>query len=146
MSTADSSAPAALDAALLALRPPVAAELPAEPAATTADFLHRTLRPLLKLQNPRLLAVTADFLLDHHVPFQVAGPAEQQRLLAELLTRNVKLRYTIVGLVTGLFTAAEMRFYRSQRAEVNRRLLELAVRRVQDQASAVAALLAASDA
>ena len=133
---------AAHDAALLALRPAVPAELPPEPAPTTADFLHRTLRPLLKLQNPRLLALAADFLHDHHVPFGAASPTDQQRLLAELLARNVKLRYTIVGLITGLFTEAETRFYRAHRSELNRRLLELAVQRVQGQAAAVAGLLA----
>lgn len=135
------SAATALDAALLALRPTVEAELPPEPAATAADFLHRTLRPLLKLQNPHLLAAAADFLYDHHVPFLAASPADQQRHLTDLLSRNVKLRYTIVGMITGLFTTAEASYYRAQRAELNRRLLELAVRRVQDQASEVARLL-----
>lgn len=129
------------DAALLALRPPVASEPGTGPAATVGDFLHRTLRPVLKLQNPRLLAAVADFLLDHHMPFRAAGPAERQRLVAELLTRNTKLRYTVVGLVTGLFTTEETQFYRAHRPELNRRLLELAVRRTQDQTEAVAELL-----
>ncbi|SES81777.1 hypothetical protein [Hymenobacter actinosclerus] len=127
------------DAALLALRPVVAAETTATPA-TPGDFLHATLRPVLKLQNPLLLAVVADFVRDHHVPLPSAAPADQVRLLAELLGRNTKLRYTVVGLITGLFTTAETAFYRQHRPELNRRLLELATRRVQDQAAAVAAL------
>jgi hypothetical protein len=132
---------AATDGALLALRPAVVAQLSPEPVASVADFLHRTLRPVLKLQNERLLAVTADFLHDHHVPFRAAQVADQQRLLAELLGRNTKLRYTLVGLVVGLFTTAELHFYRTHRSELNRRLLELAVRRAQDQTAALVALL-----
>ncbi|WP_019946327.1 hypothetical protein [Hymenobacter aerophilus] len=127
------------DAALLALRPVVTAETTTTPA-TPGDFLHATLRPVLKLQNPLLLAVVADFVRDHHVPLATAAPADQVRLLAELLGRNTKLRYTVVGLITGVFSTEETAFYRQHRPELNRRLLELATRRVQDQAATVAAL------
>ena len=133
------------DAALQALRPAVPTETPtAEPVPTTvADFLHAVLRPVLKLQNPMLLAVVSDFVHDHHVPLARVAPTDQQRLMAELLTRNTKLRYTIVGLVTGLFTTEEFAFYRQHRPELNRRLLELASRRVQDQVPAVLTLVPA---
>jgi hypothetical protein len=130
------------DAALLALRPSIATE-PASGDATVADFLHHTLRPVLKLQNEVLLAVVADFVRDHHVPLAAAGLPNQQRQLTELLTRNLKLRYTVVGLISGLFTSAELEYYRQHRPELNRRLLELAVRRVQDQAAVVVELSAA---
>ncbi|RSK37211.1 hypothetical protein [Hymenobacter metallilatus] len=127
------------DAALLALRP-------ALPVSVTADdtpvarFLHITLRPLLKLQNQLLLAVVADFVRDHHVPLGAAGSTERQRLLAELLSRNTKLRYLVVGLVLGQFTEPELHLYQQHRPELNRRILELASRRVQDQAATVAEL------
>ncbi|GAA3918207.1 hypothetical protein [Hymenobacter algoricola] len=126
------------DAALLALRPAVATELPATAEATPGDFLHRTLRPVLKLQNQLLLLTVADFVREHHMNFAGLGPAEQQRVVGELLARNVKLRYTIIGLVTGVFTGPETSFYRSRRGEINRRLLELATKRVQDQVAALA--------
>ena len=129
------------DAALLALRP-VLAVAPATGDATAGDFLHHTLRPVLKMQNKLLLAVVADFVRDHHVPLITASATDQQRLLTELLTRNVKLRYTVIGIVSGLFTSNELEYYRQHRPELNRRLLELAVRRVQDQAEEVVNLLA----
>ena len=127
-----------LTAALLALRPAIAAELPETSSSTAGDFLHRTLRPVLKLQNELLLLVVADFIQEHHIPFQIASSVERERLVAELLTRNVKLRYTIIGLIRGMFTSAETAFYRQHRSELNRRLLELATQRVQSQVAAVA--------
>lgn len=130
------------DTALLALRPLIAAELPALAEATPGDFLHRTLRPVLKLQNERLLLTVADFVREHHLAFAKTEMARQQRLVAELLARNVKLRYTIIGLVSGVFTGPEISFYRQQRPVLNRCLLELATRRVQDQVATLAALLA----
>jgi hypothetical protein len=129
------------DTTLLALRPTIAANLAAEPEDTVGDFQHRTLRPVLKLQNELLLRAIASFLRDHHVPFATALPELQAQHLKELLGRNVKLRYTIIGLITALFTGREMAFYDQHRAELNRRLLELAQRRALDQGQAIADLL-----
>jgi hypothetical protein len=133
------------DAALVALRPTIATTNPAEAEVTAGHFLHITLRPVLKLQNELLLLLVADFVRDHHLRL-APDLAEQQRQLAELLTRNTKLRYTIVGLITGQFTAAEYAFYRPHRAELNRRLLELAQRRVLNQMAIVVQLTAAGEA
>ncbi|MCA8831992.1 hypothetical protein [Hymenobacter pini] len=131
------------DAALAALRPTV--QVSATPNDTpVAHFLHTTLRPVLKLQHDVLLLVVADFVRDHHIPLSSAAGTEQQRLLTELLSRNTKLRYTIVGLIVGQFTRPELATYRQHRPELNRRLLELASRRVQDQAAAVATLSSAA--
>lgn len=132
-----------LTTALLALRPAISAELPETPTSTVGDFLHRTLRPVLKLQNELLLLIVADFVREHHIPYQGASSYEQERLVTELLTRNVKLRYTIIGIISGLFTPAETAFYRQHRAELNRRLLELATQRAQDQVTTIAEFIAA---
>jgi hypothetical protein len=121
---------------LLALRPLVPTET-TDADGTAGVFLHATLRPVLKLQNALLLAVMADFVRDHHI---VLRPTDQHHQLTELLSRNTKLRYTVVGLVTGAFTAEEHAYYRQHRSELNRRLLEMALRRVLDQAAAVVAL------
>lgn len=142
----DSSVVAAADAALLALRPTILTQLPTETDSTTGDFLHRTLRPVLKLQNELLLLLVADFLREHHVAFAGRGTAEQKSQVAELLGRNVKLRYTVIGCVIGLFTQAEHTFYRLHRSDINRRLLELATQRVNSQLPALAQLLAAPSA
>ena len=91
------------DAALLALRPLVPTET-TDAADTVGAFLHTTLRPVLKLQNDLLLAVVADIVRDHHI---ILRPTDQHHQLTELLGRNTKLRYTVVGLITGQFTAEE---------------------------------------
>ncbi|MCB2376372.1 hypothetical protein LGH70_02190 [Hymenobacter sp. BT635] len=138
--------PTPTDAALLALRPVLPMALPTEPESNTGDFLHRTLRPVLKLQNELLLTVIADFVREHHIAFAGRSTTEQQRQLAELLARNVKLRYTIIGCVMGLFTGPELAFYRQNRSEVNRRILELTTQRVQSQLAALAMIVTAGPA
>ncbi|PJJ54486.1 hypothetical protein [Hymenobacter chitinivorans] len=136
-----SALPTSADTALLALRPVLPTTLAVAPEPTAGDFLHRTLRPVLKLQNELLLALVADFLREHHVAFQARNEAEQLRTVTELLSRNVKLRYTIIGVIIGLFTSSEQEFYRQHRSELNRRLLELATQRVSSQLPALTAQL-----
>ena len=121
------------DEAIVSLRPVIATEAHEE-EGTVGTFLHATLRPVLKLQNDLLLAVVADFVRDHHI---LLRPTDQHHQLSELLGRNTKLRYTVVGLISGQFTADEYAFYRQYRAELNRRLLEMALRRVLDQADSL---------
>lgn len=118
------------DAALLALRPHVEGQPPAIPTpATVADFQHQVLRPLLKLQHAVLLATVADFALDYRLPLG-SPEATLRPALTELLARNARLRATLIGLITGLFTQEELAFYRPHRSELNRRLLDLAEQRV----------------
>ncbi|WP_165822086.1 hypothetical protein [Hymenobacter edaphi] len=132
----------AADAALRGLRPAVDAA-PASPPELTADtLLHAALRPILKLHNARLLRLVADFARDYRLPLPGAAPADQARLLEELLRRNQRLQHTAVGLVTALLTMPEYEYYRHHRAEVNRRLLELLRQRVATQVPAVVALAA----
>ncbi|AIZ64847.1 hypothetical protein PK28_16340 [Hymenobacter sp. DG25B] len=127
----------ARDTALLAMRPLIEGVPAYETPQTVADFLHHTLRPLLKLQNMPLLLTLTDYVHDHHIPLAQRSSTEQQRLLTDLLARNVKLRYTLVGLIAGLFTAAETAFYRQHRPELNRRLIEMATHRLLDQLPAL---------
>ncbi|MGI4734337.1 MAG: hypothetical protein ACRYG7_04075 [Janthinobacterium lividum] len=118
------------DAALLALRPAIEGQPPAIPTpATVADFQHQVLRPLLKLQHGVLLATVADFAHEYHLPL-TGEVTEVQPVISELLTRNTRLRATLTGVVSGLFTRAELAFYRQNRNELNRRLLDLAQQRV----------------
>ncbi|RZK20404.1 MAG: hypothetical protein EOO56_12755 [Hymenobacter sp.] len=118
------------DAALLALRPAIEGQPPANPTpATVADFQHQVLRPLLKLQHSVLLATVGDFVQEYRLPLH-GSEAEIGPAIEELLARNTRLRATITGLVVGLLTQAELAFYRQHRPELNRRLLDLAQQRV----------------
>lgn len=130
------------DDLLLQLRPPVTADAPTSADLSADALLHQALRPILKLLNPRLLQLVADFARDYRLPLASAAPTDQQRLLDELLRRNQRLQHTAVGLVTALLTAAEYAYYRQHRSEINRRLLELLRQRVATQLPAVVALVA----
>jgi hypothetical protein len=123
-----SASPTRPDNALLALRPAIAGQPAAIPTPdNVADFQHQVLRPVLKLQHAVLLATVADFAQDYRLPLATADPT---RLLTELLARNARLRATLAGLAVGVLTQPELAFFRQHRAELTRRLLDLAGQRV----------------
>ena len=124
------------DRALLALRPDVDADpdLASEPAEA---FLHRTLRPVLKLQNDALLA-----LVTHDVAKRVPGfaglPSEDRRQrLAATLRSDSRLKRVLLGIVLGALTANELVFALDHEAEVRRRVVALLAERVLSQSDQV---------
>lgn len=126
------------DRALLALRPTVDAD--PELADTDLEaFLHRTLRPVLKLQNPTLLAlVAAD--VDKRVPgFADLPDEDRRRRLAATLKTDSRLKRVLLGVVWGALTADELAFALGHEAEVRRRVIALLAERVLSQADALPA-------
>ena len=128
------------DDALLAMRP----DVPAEPAETDAErFLHATLRPVLKLQNEALLALTA-----HHIGglvprFASFAPDDRRERLHAMLRTDSRLKRTLVGAVLGVLTQDELAFALRHQAETRRRIVALLAERLASQADSVAARTAA---
>lgn len=124
------------DRALLALRPTVAAD-PAAADSEVEAFLHRTLRPVLKLQNGTLLTLVAAELRKRVPGFDGFAPADRRQRLAETLKRDSRLKRVLLGVVYGVLTQGELAFALEHEAEVRRRVVALLVERVTSQADAV---------
>ena len=126
------------DAALLALRPQVDAA-PEEAVSEVEAFLHRTLRPVLKLQNDPLLALVAADLRKRVSGFAAFAPDDARERLVSTLKADARLKRVLLGLVLGMLTTDELAFALENDAEVRRRVMLLVVERVRSQAEAVQA-------
>ncbi len=132
------------DRALLALRPTIQITEPASggadpeaPVSETEAFLHRTLRPILKLQNPTLLALVAADVAGRVPGFERFAPDDRRQRLAETLRRDSRLKRVLLGAVLGAMTADELAFALAHEAEVRRRVVALLTERVLSQADQV---------
>ena len=122
------------DRALLALRPAV----DTDPAATEVEaFFHRTLRPVLKLQNDALLALVAADVAKRVPGFDRFAPDDRRERLAQTLRQDSRLKRVLLGVVYGALTAEELAFALDHEAEVRRRVVALLTERVTSQADAV---------
>jgi hypothetical protein len=148
------SAPALRDPALLAMRPTtpgiseavstLAPEQDAHEPHTLEYFLHATLRSILKLQHESLVRLVAMHVSAHRSSFLQLSIKQQYDFLTNALKKEVSLRMLVIGVIVGHFTEAELVRYTSSsadKAEIHRRIIELAARRVCDAREAVIALL-----
>lgn len=122
---------------LLSLRP----DVDAAPAAATTEleaFLHRTLRPVLKLQNETLLALVAADVRKRVPGFDGFAPDDQRERLAETLRRDSRLKRVLLGVVYGALTQGELAFALAHEPEVRRRVVALLAERVTSQTGTVA--------
>ena len=124
------------DRALLSLRPSVDAE-PDAAATEVEAFLHRTLRPALKLQNDALLALVASDVAKRVPGFSRFAPDDRREHLRTTLRRDSRLKRVLLGVVLGVLTADELAFALDHEAEVRRRVVALLVERVDSQADRV---------
>ena len=144
--TADHGTPgrgtAGRDAALVAMRPAIATADPDRAATAAEAFLHRTLRPVLKLQNGTLLALVAAHVGGLVKGFAAFAPDDRRERLGALLRTDSRLKRTLVGVVLGALTSGELAFAMEHEAEVRRRIVALVAERVAGQEGTVAALCA----
>lgn len=134
------------DAALLALRPTTTAIEQAVNALATAEsstevpttleyFLHSTLRSILKLQHNTLVRLVALHTSPHRSSFLQLSAQHQCDFLTTALKKDVSLRMLVIGAIVGHFTEEELERYSANaedKAEIHKRIIELASRRVCD--------------
>ncbi len=125
------------DTTLLAVRPTIPAvetirHNDAIPKDSQEYFLHTVLRPILKLQDPVLVSLSALFLAKFRSTFLQKTRAEQEAFLTTSMKKDAALRSLLIGVCVGQFTAEELQYYSASehQAEINKRIIELAAKRV----------------
>ncbi len=119
------------DTQLLSIRPKIALET----AKSTPEeqFQNLTLRPILKLQHPLLIAAFQKGTQKHHKVLQNLPQPARQALVAEIIRSDHRLRQLLIGMVIGQFTADEYAVFTQNEAPLMRRLIALLVQRLQSE-------------
>jgi len=107
-------------------------------SAAIETFQHETLRPILKMLNPSILALVASYLTKYGTGFAAMDPADQVRKARNLVSTDRRLKRTLVGMAMGHFTDDEFAFYLQHRHELRRRMIDLLETRVTDQVDVLA--------
>lgn len=91
-------------------------------------FQNEVLRPILKFQN-ELFQI--EWWLSGHFEFiqSIKSTSLKRSTLSTFLSKNPMISSRYVGMVCGLFTEAELKFYLSQKSMVDKRIKELLVTR-----------------
>lgn len=110
--------------------------VPTQPTDSPEEaFQNTTLRPILKQHHDLLSAILRHYLVKRKVHPEQVPAAKRLAKVKELVTRDNRLRGLLFGVVVGHFTAAELEIYLEKEGEINRRITNLLVERLQSSLS-----------
>lgn len=96
-------------------------------------FQNETLRPILKMQNPLFIAIFKNYIKKHKNSFYELGLEKRLQYIEHAVQRDVKFRNSLKGVVIGQFTVEEYELYITNSSALNKRMMNMVVKRLKDQ-------------
>jgi hypothetical protein len=93
-------------------------------------FQNKTLRPLLKLLNDKILSITQEKLPKLG---NIAHLEERRKYIHQIFDKNPGVTHLLIGMIIGLMTMQELHYYLSNQNEINRRIKGMIIERIASQ-------------
>lgn len=116
-----------------ACRPALDLEYDAVNASVDLVFQNEVLRPILKFQNPLLLGYFLDYCLKKKVNFTDLSQDKQKHFVSNLLSKEQKIKNQMIGMVAGLMSVEEHKYYLANLKSVNKRIISMLKERILSQ-------------
>lgn len=110
---------------LLALRPEISALKINETMSADELFQNKTLRPIIKLQHNLLIAVFKNYIALHKNVFYNLTLEKQLAYIDNAITKDIKFRNSVKGLIMGQFTVEEYARYTTNASAINKRIMSI---------------------
>lgn len=121
------------DTALLQLRPQIPTIKDALATSPIEMFHHRSLRPVLKLQNDLLVQAFLRYTKKYKGVFQQSSRQQKQAYIERAVQKDLRFREWMMGLIVGQFSMEEWDFYSQHEAELRKRISRMLIQRLVDQ-------------
>jgi len=108
-----------------------------ERASANEKYQGETLRPLLKFQNEFILRSFSNYLQEKKVMWKEMKEETKLEFIHTVLKKDQSYKQLLIGCIIGLLSAAELEVYFGNKAEVNKRITELAIKRISDQVGSI---------
>ena len=118
---------------ILRIRPQIKKHQTFETMSAEERFQNTTLRPVLKLQNPILLASFVNYAIKHKGVFFDIPTEKQLSYIENAIHKDRKFRNALKGIVIGQFTMEEYTVYTQNSSKLNKLMMNLVITRLQDQ-------------
>ncbi|WP_405416217.1 glyoxalase [Maribacter sp. Asnod1-A12] len=96
-------------------------------------FQNQTLRPIIKLQNDLLLASYQNYIHKMKNSFYELKIEKRMGYIANSIQKDIKFRNSLKGMIIGQFTVEEYEIYIKNSSALNKRMMNMVVKRIQDQ-------------
>lgn len=118
---------------LLRIRPEIKKHQTFDNMSDEERFQNATMRPILKLQNPLLLAAFINYANKHKGVFYELSLDKRLQYIETAVCKDQKFRNSLKGMLIGQFTIDEYQHYISNSSKLNKRMMNLVIARLQDQ-------------
>jgi hypothetical protein len=117
---------------LLRIRPEIKKHQTFDSMSDEERFQNTTLRPILKLQQPLLVEAFVNYANKHKGVFYELSLDKRMQYVETALYKDQKFRNSIKGMLIGQFTVAEYHAYIKNSSQLNKRMMNLVITRLQD--------------
>ncbi len=118
---------------LLRIRPEIPSARVTEEMGNEEIFQNGTLRPIIKLQNPLLVAAFRNYIAKHKDSFYQLSLEKRLEYIGNAVHRDIKFRNSLKGMVIGQFTLEEYENYINNSSALNKRMMNMVIERLKDQ-------------
>ena len=114
------------------LRPVLAKIEATEKCSTEEKFQNTTLRQVIKLQHPLLIALFQDYAITRKIILNTLTEQRAKRFIESALSKDIAFKNKMIGLVVGQFTLEEFALYSTVSSEFNKRIFAMIKKRLKD--------------
>lgn len=116
----------------ISLRPIIENALVNGQTTSAESFQNVTLRPVIKMQHPLLLAFVSDHVLKVNKGFMELSIEQKRLFLIQLFQKDAVLKQRIIGMMMGQFSLEEFRMYSTIETDINKRIVAICLERIID--------------
>jgi hypothetical protein len=118
---------------LLSIRPLISSAKIIPNMSEEERFQNQTLRPILKLQNDLLLASFENYIKKMKNTYYELKLEKRMNYITKSIQKDIKFRNSLKGMITGQFTIEEYELYIQNSSALNKRMMNMVIKRLQDQ-------------
>jgi hypothetical protein len=96
-------------------------------------FQNETIRPILKLQNPLFILVFKNYIKKRKRVFYYLSLDEKMIYIESSIVKDQNFHNSLKGIIIGHFTVAEYRQYILHFSSLNKRMMNMLIKRLQNQ-------------
>ncbi|WP_047245366.1 hypothetical protein [Maribacter thermophilus] len=118
---------------LLQIRPEISSAKILPNMSSDERFQNETLRPILKLQNDLFLASFQNYIVKGKNYFYNLDIENRLNYITNAIQKDIKYRNSLKGIIIGQFTLEEYESYIKNSSSLNKRMMNMVIKRLQDQ-------------
>ncbi|WP_372916932.1 glyoxalase [Salegentibacter sp.] len=119
------------DLQVVEMRPEIPSAKISEKMSSDEHFQNQTLRPVTKLQEDLILEVFRNYIVKHKNSFYELKIEKRLEFIENAITRDIKFRNSLKGIIIGQFSLEEYRKYILNSSALNKRMMNIVKQNLQ---------------